>query len=263
MSKILPALFFLIFLLPSVAYAGINIEQVREDTKQEDLFGDVEFSGNVQYGNTNILNVSSAGLLGYHRNKSTIFVLGSASFATDFKQSLSNSQMGHVRYNYQFFDWLWWEFYTQVAHDEFLLVNLRVLGGQGPRFALYNGKVFQSFFGTSYMPEYEMLDANSVSTNIPNTFVHRWSNYLSFVFSPTEALKVQNTTYAQPRLDKFSDFRIMNDSILSVELNNTDLELDVGVKLRYDSLPPELCDEECKKLKSLDITSFIGLSFEF
>ena len=271
--------FVVALLFSTTAYAGINVEQRRADTEHEGVFGDVVLSGNLAYGNANVLALTGGGLVGWRNNKNVVFGLASASFGSDLNDNrFMNKQMGHLRYNRRLVRWLWWEVFTQAEHDQFLLLKLRALGGTGPRFHLLDAKVSKTtvdiFYGTSYMPEYESLD-DRVLINPPpsqaNTFVHRWNNYLTVVINPTESVKLQSTIYYQPQFAKFLDFRVMNDNSLSIELTDR-LELDLMASLRYDSLPATFCSsgpasacapDEIASLKRLDLTTSTAFSFEF
>lgn len=253
------------------AQAGINVEQYRGDTEHPGFFGDVQLSFSLNYGNTNLASLGSGGVVGYRNRNHILFLLGGASFATDFKNRLANKETGHLRYNYRLLDRVWWETFVQAEHDEFLLVRLRALGGIGLRFLPWDKKL-RVAYGTSIMPEYEMLDG-SILVNPPpsqaNTFVPRWNNYLTLIYFVNDRVKLQTTGYIQPRFDKFEDFRVMNDNVFDVEIVGK-LELNVTVSLRYDSMPASFClgdlpcvDDQISSLQRLDVGTQTGFAWEF
>jgi hypothetical protein len=279
-------LFVVAFLFPASAFAGVNVEQRRADTEHQGVFGDLVLSSNLAYGNTNVFSISGGTLVGYRNNNHMVLGIASGGFASNLSGiRFANKQMGHLRYNYRFYKWFWWEVFTQAEHDEFILLNFRSLTGTGPRFHLLDGKVnrtkFDIFYGTAYMAEYEMLDGEVlIEPRQANTFVHRWNNYLTVIVNPRDAVKIQSTIYYQPRFDKFLDFRLMNDNSLSIELADWTskrstphtLELDLMASFRYDSLPAIFCsngpaltcaDDDVLPLKTLDIATSTALSVEF
>lgn len=272
--------FLLALLFPAAAHAGINVEQRRADTEHKGVFGDVVLSGQLAYGNTNVLSISGGGLFGYRAKRHVVFALASGGFGSDMSgNQFVNNQMGHLRYNYRIAPVVWWEWFGQVERNNFILLKLRGLGGTGPRFHILDGKVNKAtinlFYGTSYMPEYESLDADVLVDPGPDqadTFVHRWNNYTSLIVNPSDTVQLTTTLYYQPNMGRMLDYRIMNDYSLSVELAN-DLELDLSFQLRYDSMPATFCSEplagfdacpgEITPLKRLDLGTNVAFSYEF
>ena len=86
--------------------------------------------------------------------------------------------------------------------------------GTGPRFKLSTMENYKFYIGTLLMYEYESL--NDRTTPIQRDF--RGSTYFSFSLYPTEALSFSSTTYYQPRLDKFNDYRISSQSTMSISV---------------------------------------------
>ena len=112
------------FLIPSVANAGVNVEARRAGVEKDRFFGDFQVQGNLQYGNTNLVNIGVSGLAGYRYNRYTIFGFGSFAFTSEdiFKggkdETIQNSEMVHLRQDMRLTQWLYWELFTQAEADK-------------------------------------------------------------------------------------------------------------------------------------------------
>jgi hypothetical protein len=85
-------------------------------------------------------------------------------------------------------------------------IDSRFLLGTGPRFKLSQKKLFHLYVGCLFMYERE------IERTIPK-ITHsdiRNSSYISFTWLPKDFLEVISTTYLQPRVNKLSDYRILN-----------------------------------------------------
>ena len=145
------------------------------------------------------------------------------------------------------------EFYAQHGYDKFQRLKFRVLSGAGLRFDVAEWEGGQVAIGTSYMPEFEELNAE-VSTGGPQ-FFHRWSNYLSFGFGLGKEFSFSSTTYIQPRFDAFDDYRLSNESGFSIALGDV-LVSPFSFALAYDSRPPKTVENT-----DMTIRSTLGLRF--
>ena len=66
---------------------------------------------------------------------------------------------------------------------------------------------------------------------------HRLSSYFTFTLSPEETVTFTSTTYGQPLLADFKDFRISNETNLSLEITKK-LTFNSTFKYSFDSRPP-------------------------
>lgn len=261
-----------IFIIPSLAYAGVNVEARRADIEKDRFFGDFQFQGNLQYGNTNLLNIGVSGLAGYKAGRHTIFGFGNVSFTSEnlfkkSKENIQNSEMVHIRHNLRLLRWLYMEEFTQAEADQNKSVSLRYLVGAGPRFYPYKGDQFTFVMGTSYMLEHERLGSGVVAPypsgmDSRNTWVHRWNNYASFRADITDQFVFQTTIYVQPRFDRFKDIKVFNDNVLIIEINDR-LDFNISQGVSFDKEPPIVCDGECNSVNRLDLSTQLSIQVEF
>ena len=93
-------------------------------------------------------------------------------------------------------------------------IKFRGLLGAGPRFKLSKSKDYRFYLGTLLMFEYEESSDNSIA--VLRDF--RGSTYLSCSIYPLENLSLVSTTYYQPLLKQFSDFRISNETSIGIKV---------------------------------------------
>ena len=148
----------------------------------------------------------------------------------------AHSLLFHVRYNSYFTHrnrWVSWEMYAQTQFNPLLSQRVRALAGTGPRFRLLDKKNYKIFIGPSYMFEYEEIIADSsVQRN------HRGSLYLSWFFNPVKNFSFSGSTYVQPLLTDFADYRVSGQYTLRFKIvKRTDFKFEFG--FLYDSRPPQ------------------------
>ena len=100
-----------------------------------------------------------------------------------------------------------------------------------------------------------MCNEEKVKIHPARETVHRWNNYLSFLFKISESVAFTAAVYVQPRFDDFNDVRVLEESILSFKITKY-LSFDAIFNLRYDSRPPD-------NVKDLDLALVNGFSVRF
>jgi len=263
-------LFFFAFTLIQSGYvfAIVNIEKVRASLEEGFLFN-IDFMGTFKRGNVERTYFLGRGLFSYKEEKSHVFLLLNGTLDLGAERSF----LSHLRYVYNISRYVSPEFFVQYEYNQPLLIVVRALGGVGLRFLIFehsfdnlptqsqdesptgekknlgSGKIV-IFFGSSYMPEYELYKGEK-----KGNLYHRISSYISFVYDVSR-FSFSNVSYFQPRVDVISDIKILNESSLSVKLNEN-LSLNFLLTLRYDSTPPS------PDLKTLDLSLIPGISIQF
>jgi len=119
----------------------------------------------------------------------------------------------HLRYNRKVNEWLRWEFFSQYQNNFVTQIDSRILLGTGPRFKLIKLKNFRLYAASLFM--YEREKERTSPAILHNDA--RNSSYISFTWLPHENIEMVSTTYFQPLLKQFSDFRILNQITFSVK----------------------------------------------
>jgi len=134
-----------------------------------------------------------------------ILKIGSDRFVSD--------GLAHLRYNRKVNEWLRWEFFGQYQNNVITQIDSRMLLGTGPRFKLIKIQTFRMYTACLFMYERE------IERTIP-TIKHsdlRNSSYISFSWFPRDNITLTSTTYIQPLIKQFSDYRILNQVSFTVE----------------------------------------------
>ncbi|NVB42123.1 DUF481 domain-containing protein [Pseudenhygromyxa sp. WMMC2535] len=266
---------------------GLNVERLRLNPDDDGLHGGLSLGVDFQAGNVNLFDLNTSASVAWRRDAHLLFLIGNSKFATRTKAIDGGTLDGlfedqaryinranlHLRYNYDFLDWLTAEAFSQVERDEFLLVASRVLTGAGPRFVPLRRDNLSLAVGTAWMLEYEALDPQRVVSPLPaQTLVHRWSSYLTLMVVHDERVSFRSTTYVQPRFDRLADLRLMSEGELSVELFDP-VSIQILAKLRWDTQPSTYCSGDVAldgcasadrvQLRELDVTIENNISVRF
>ena len=121
--------------------------------------------------------------------------------------------MAHLRYNKKVNEWLRWEFFGQFQNNDITQIDSRILAGTGPRFKLMKLPTFRLYAAILFMYERE----KEATIPIVRHSDVRNSSYISFTWLPKDYLEMISTTYFQPRLSQFNDFRILNQISFKVK----------------------------------------------
>lgn len=167
-------------------------------------------------------------------------------------ERFENSGIQHLRYNNKWTNRLTWEIFAQTQYNKVSKIDFRGLVGTGPRLKLTTSEEYKFYLGTLLMYEHEELDdgVTPIQRDV------RGSVYLSFSLYPTSNISLISTTYYQPKLSTFSDYRISSQSSFRVGLyKNFDLLL--RYTFTYDAMPAfEIPNSQ------YDFTTGIAYSFD-
>lgn len=147
------------------------------------------------------------------------------------------------------------EWFGQMNYDRAQKLTFRALAGGGARTAFARGAWGQFGAGTSAILEYERLALPDTAMHRDRTLEVRWSNFLTLRVVPTPNLVITSTTYLQPALTDFGDFRALENLRLSASITET-LALTVTFNLRYDARPPD-------EIAALDTRLRTGVTYSY
>lgn len=227
----------MLFAIPALANAQVNVERLRADLQQRPYFANVltTFTGRV--GNVNSVvtggGVFAGGLVDRHLG----FFRAEGNYeAYSWVPKVSKS-FAHARYNYAIEPWIAGELFAQVQQNKFERLRLRTLYGIGPRFTMFHSDEIEVYIGTGYMLEYERIDVAPGASDAPTTWASRSTNYAAIAVKMEDSLRLTSATYFQPRFDAPSDFRVLSETSIAASFGKH-LIAKVSAILRYDSAPP-------------------------
>ena len=131
------------------------------------------------------------------------------------------------------------EAFTQYQFDAFQRLHRRTLVGYGVRVELVHTRRGRLAAGSSFMHQQERLERPASPTDeAPSYWEQRWSNYVSARIAARDGGWAAGTTaYVQPRIGAAGDYRLLDESQVSVRLTGA-LALTVAVSVAHDSRPP-------------------------
>lgn len=185
----------------------------------------------------NIVTLTSDARIQHRKEKNLYLALAEYNWSGAKGTTLTHNAFLHLRYNrYLPVKWLVWEGFSQLQFNEITRINLRWLLGSGPRFKLYEESKGSIYLGSLYM--FEITRENTLDDQYLRLIENRMSSYFSVSIFPADNISLLTTTYYQPRIDKWSDYRLNNISELRFRFNKY-LVLSMVYRLTFDSFPAE------------------------
>ncbi len=212
----------------------VNVESLRKVTDTSKWSGNISLDVSLIKNRNDIFKITNRAHLQYRNNRNLYLIVTNLNFQQLDSSKFVNSGTVHLRYNYKFRPKIAWEVFFQSQYDAVSNIDLRNLIGSGPRFKLGTSEKYKFYMGTLVMYEYEK------STEILGTNVNRdarGSAYLSFSLYPSNQFSVVSTSYYQPKLNAFGDYRISNDTSLAFEIYKG-LGFKSTFNLLFDAFPP-------------------------
>lgn len=227
----------------------VNIESQRMQSDSVRATGNAEAGYSYQKTNDIVTSKFNASLAVQLKSKSLrqiYLILGDYDLARSFDQTSNHAGFGHFRYNYKVNSWLRWEAYSQLQFNELLSLKTRLLLGTGARFKVLKEEHLKSYIGVSSFFEYEEVRDPGPIFNRD----FRLSTYavLSWKF-PKNRGELTSTTYYQPLLNNFTDYRINSQNALVLNITKH-VAFTTQFSYFVDSRPPINVDREVFSLEN-------------
>lgn len=238
------------------AHAIVSMESIHLGKSPQGFSGAFDINAIGEYGNTEKSSVSTGLKLVRARNSVTNFVMMNYQYGQSGGVRDKNKAFIHGRHIQQLTPKYAWEGFAQLSSDEFTRLNLRMLLGAGARISLWPGSSsLQGFFGVGGFYEREKLDVAADSSEDENTEAWRGNAYFVIKAEINEHVSVVSTTYYQPNLGRFGDFRAIEDASLVSKLTEK-LAAKISLDVSHDSEPPS-------GVKHTDTTLKVGVDVSF
>ena len=167
-----------------------------------------------------------------------VFLTSNYSFTRLNDSRYINNAISHLRFIRRSGPRLFFEVFGQHQFNEFTRLERRLLLGGGGRLALLRAERTEIFLGAGYMLERETLD---LAVDLPDARRgehHRSTNYLTVRYnSEDDRFRLVHILYAQPRLDRLQDYRLLSETSFEIQLLRR-LALAVNLNVAHDSEPP-------------------------
>lgn len=173
-----------------------------------------------------IISLGNSVHVQYAKHEHKFLILNDINFVKAGLTDFVNSGYQHLRYSYRIRKWITWESFLQAQYNAVLRVKGRYLAGIGPRLRMVKREDFRLYIAALYMYEYEEIRNDPVLNRD-----HRMSAYATFTWNLNENAEFSSTTFYQPNLANFSDYRIAGDGAFEVAINRK-----LSFKLNYNFL---------------------------
>jgi hypothetical protein len=225
--------FCLLFIYISGFSQVVNIETLRKASDSAKWSGSVSLDVSLIKNTNDIFRIANKAHVQYNDKINLWLFVNDLNFQKIEDNSLVNRGTQHLRYNRKVTDRMKWEVFGQAQYDAISEIDFRGLFGTGPRFKLSEHENYKFYLGTLVMYEHEKA-SDVVINRLQKDF--RGSTYLSFSLYPSETLSIISTSYYQPRIDKFKDYRLSsNTSVLFKILD--DLAFKTTFNYFFDAFP--------------------------
>ncbi|MFQ5597814.1 MAG: YdiY family protein [Nitrospiria bacterium] len=249
-----PQVFFLID--PLLGFGIVNIEAIRSEATQKGFSGHFELSVNGRSGNTDKITTHTATRFQWHQNKHTGFAVLRYAYGESAGNRDTNKTFLHARYIHKMSPGRSEEAFIQGESDEFARLSFRGLAGAGLRFQLSNHPRKQTaYLGTGAFYVVESLEARPGTTDARTEQFWRFNTYLSYQRRLNENVHFISTTYYQPAIENFSDYRILEEAGFTISMTDQ-LKLNLSLDIIHDSKPPQ-------SVEKTDVTYRTGIEYAF
>lgn len=226
-------LLLLLLLFSPLAQAQIlNAESLRKVTDTSGWSGSATVNFDLARNVNDIISLGTDIHVQYKTKKHLILLKNQVVFRKLNDDDFSNFGITHIRYNYRLSDRWRWEAFGQGQYNRVNLIDFRGLLGTGPRYKITTSEKYKFYLGSLLMFEYEEV-ADGIT---PLQRDIRLSSYLSFSLYPTDDISFVSTTYYQPQVDLWSDYRVSSESTFVVTLYKN-LKFNLTYFFTYDAIP--------------------------
>tara|TARA_R110002049_G_scaffold99368_4_gene242177 strand:+ start:1034 stop:1792 length:759 start_codon:yes stop_codon:yes gene_type:complete len=192
----------------------VNVESLRRVSDTTKWSGAANLDISLIKNTKSIFKITNKIRLQYNTEKNLYLFINDLKLEQIEDNSFVNKGIQHLRYNRKLTERLKLEVFAQSQYDAISDIKFRGLIGVGPRFKLSKNKDYRFYIGTLFMFEHE--ESSDETIEILRDF--RGSTYFSCSLYPLENISFVSTTYYQPLLKQFSDFRISNETSLGIKI---------------------------------------------
>lgn len=224
---------FLLVIATNLGAQIINIENKRIRNDSIGWSGDFYFNLAGQRNQDNLFSINGGTNLYYKGLIHGWLLLNEYNLVRAGQTNLSNQLFSHLRYSYKLSEHIKLESFIQIQRNVLIKLRSRSLAGTGARIKLTDHDNAKFYWGALYMLEFEETLEPEISV-----VDHRLSSYFSFSLFPQDDISFISTTYMQPRLDLWSDYRLNTENQLNLAVTRK-FGIRIQLSFRYDTAPPE------------------------
>ncbi len=220
------------FMLKTTNGQIVNIEDKRSTFNDSiGWYETGELSGQWKKNKTEIFRVTAGFQVEFQYKKRVLLSISEINFAKVDNNNFINEGFQHLRYTKLINKRLSFESFAQAQYNEQLSLKLRILFGTGMRYNICNNKS-KCNLGLSMMYEYDEESINITHKDF------RLNSYFSAAIPVSDKMKIYSTSYYQPLMNDFNDFRLSSQSKLIMTITKK-VSATITFSILYDSRAPE------------------------
>ncbi|MDH5570480.1 MAG: DUF481 domain-containing protein [Gammaproteobacteria bacterium] len=242
----------------SPAFSIVNIEgmQLDKNDKAAAFVGQLNLAISGKNGNTNNFKAGLGGRLQWFETGYTRFMVFNHEYGESADVKDTDKSFLHLRHIHYYSDSLAWELFGQLERNEFTRLSMRALAGAGVRWTLLEQPVRHALdLGLGGFYSVEKLDDTTGTTDGGRDNVTRANIYLVYKYKISDNARLTNTAYYQPDVEETSDYRLLDQFGLQVDLNSS-LSLSISIDVAKDNQPPQ-------NIKATDTSYTTSLVYKF
>ena len=190
-----------------------------------------DLSGQWKKNKQEIFNIKAGFQVEFQYKKRILMSISRVNFARVGDDNFINEGFQHLRYTRLINKRLGFEAFGQAQYNEQLSLKLRILFGSGMRFNICQEKS-KCNLGLSLMYEYDEETDDITNRDF------RLNSYFSAAIPFSDKVKLYSTSYYQPLINNFNDFRLSSQSKLVMTITKK-LSATITFSILYDSRAPE------------------------
>ena len=211
----------------------INVETLRKVTDSAKWTGSLSLDVGLIKNTNSIFKVANKAHIQFNNKKELWLFVNDLKFEKLEGASFVNKGTQHLRYNHRVSKTIKMEAFLQSQYDAVSEIDFRGLAGLGPRFKLSANDNYRFYLGTLFMYEYEKA-SNIVDERVQKDI--RGSAYVSCSLYPTGYLSIISTSYYQPKLKAFKDYRLSTETSVLFKIIET-LAFKTTFTYNFDAFP--------------------------
>jgi len=256
-SRVRYALVFIISLsFTSVAQAIVNVENSVIGKPKAGLHTELGLSIDSASGNTNKKSAKLSLKSQYSHQQHTEYFQAEMAYGSSRGVTDTRRTFAHFRHHTQIGENTGIEGFLQASQDPFARMSLRTLIGGGMRWSLIEKEQSSALYaGLGAFLENERLNQKVGTADALSSTLWRANSYMIWKLQLNEQVRFYNSVYYQPRINQFSDFRLLDQASVMVKLNDS-LDIKLSLDVSHDSRPPQT-------VKQTDVRFSTGISASF
>jgi len=218
--------------------AQINTEAMRSENVTDGFINKVNVNFGIEKADAEVIELAAAYRVDYF-NPTGLHIFFILNYENGYEQEkgldknqVVNKGFGHLRMTKMISSKLFFEVFTQIGFNDFLLMKDRKLAGSGLRYKMVSNDRMNTFLGIGLMQENEIYDM----VNEPEKKLLRSTNYLRWNINIAENTELYNTVYYQVSSSDINDYRLLYDGSIDFSVNEN-LSFFIELNYRYDNDP--------------------------